>query len=178
MMTVFKKYSFWFVAAAVVLYFVGKYLYAQPRFVNGELAADFTIKSRNNTDFTLSQLRGSYVLLDFWGSWCGPCIQEAPQLRGVYQQFHGKKYKDARDFEVVGIGIERDSFRWENAIQNLGIADWINASDFQYLDSPLAKVYGVRVIPTKFLINTEGVIMSVNPSIEEVKRILSSKIIE
>jgi thiol-disulfide isomerase/thioredoxin len=177
MMTAFNKYFYWIVAAAVVLYFVGRYLYARPRFVNGEAAADFTLKKNDNTDFTLSQLRGSYVLLDFWGSWCGPCLQEAPQLRGVYAQFHGKKFKDAKSFEIVGVGIERSAERWQNAIQSLGIADWYHISDFQYLDSPVAKQYGVRVIPTKFLLNTEGVIVHVNPTSEEIHRFLNDKVV-
>jgi thiol-disulfide isomerase/thioredoxin len=170
-----QKNLFWIGLAAVSLYFIGKYLYAKPRFVNGESAPDFTAMTAQNASFQLAQLRGSYILLDFWGSWCGPCIQEAPQLKNLYSQFKNTAFTDAQSFEIVSIGIEKDETRWRNAIKSLGIDAWTHASDFRYMDSPIALQYGVRTVPTKYLLNTEGVIIGVNQSIEEIEAFLKSK---
>jgi thiol-disulfide isomerase/thioredoxin len=175
MIDFFKKYSFYIFIAVVVLYFIGKYLYSQPKFINGEAAPDFKVALRDGTPFQLSQLKGNYVLVDFWGSWCGPCIQETPALKGLYDQFHGKSFSDAKGFDIVSIGIETDKARWENAIDALQMNWPYHTTDLQRLDSPLAKQFGVRVIPTKFLLNTEGVIVGVNQSLEEIEKFLKGK---
>lgn len=166
----------WILLAALILYFIGKYLYAQPKYINGEKAPDFTATMYTDSSMTLSDLHGHYILLDFWGSWCGPCIAEAPQLKKLYADFQGKNFKDAKGFEIVSVGIESDRIRWQSAIQRLNLNWPYHVSDFQNLDSPIAKMYGVRVIPTKFLINTEGVIVGVNQSMEEIEKILLSKL--
>lgn len=166
----------WIVIAAILLYFIGKYLYAHPKYINGEKAPDFTATMLTGAPMTLSDLKGQYILLDFWGSWCGPCVAEAPDLKKLYDNYHGKNYTDAKGFEIVSVGIESDKMRWQAAIQRLNMNWQYHVSDFQNLDSPIAKMYGVRVIPTKFLLNTEGVIIGVNKPIEEVEKFLSSKI--
>ena len=158
----------WIVLVAILLYFIGKYFYAQPKYINGEKAPDFTATMLTGEPMKLSDLKGQYILLDFWGSWCGPCVAEAPSLKKLYDNFHGKNYTDAKGFEIVSVGIESDKMRWQATIQRLGMNWQYHVSDFQNLDSPIAKMYGVRVIPTKFLINTEGVIIGVNKPIEEI----------
>ncbi len=159
-----------------VLYAVGRYLYKKPDVVNGESAPNFTSMQLNGDAFELSKTRGQYILLDFWGSWCGPCIEEVPKLKNLHEKFHGKKFKDATNFDIVSFGVEKDRTRWVSAVQQLGMTAWQNISDFQYLDSPIAKLYGVRVIPTKMLLNTEGVIIGVNLSVEEMDKLLSEKL--
>ena len=170
-----KNNSFYILIAVVVLYFVSRYFYAQPKYINGETAPDFKVDLRDGTSFQLSQLKGNYILLDFWGSWCGPCIQETPALKGLYDQFHGKSFSDGKGFEIVSVGIETDKARWENAIDALQMNWQYHTTDLQNLNSPLAKQFGVRVIPTKFLLNTEGVIVGVNQSVEEIEKFLKSK---
>ena len=170
MLNKIKQNIFWVALLALALYAIGRYFYAKPRFVNGETAPTFVAQRPDNTRFDLSSLRGKYVLLDFWGSWCGPCAAEAPDLRRLYD-----KHKGAA-FDIVSVGIESDKDKWTHAIARLGLA-WPNhVSDLQNMDSPLAKNYGVRVIPTKFLINPEGIIVGVNQSFEELDRYLSEKL--
>lgn len=171
-----KKYSGWILAGIVLLYFIGRYMYAQPKYINGAQAPDFSAQTLSGSTVSLSQLKGNYVLLDFWGSWCGPCLTEAPHIKALYDKFHGKTFQDAQGFEVMSVGIESDSDRWKAAIQRLNLNWQYHVSDFKNLDSPIAQRYGVRVIPTKFLLNTEGVIIGVNQSPEEIDKILSSHV--
>ena len=163
---------------ALAAYAVGRYFYKKPNVVNGEVAPNIVSVQRNGAPFDLSILRGHYVLLDFWGSWCGPCVEEAPQLKALNDKYLGKKFSDAMGFDMVSVGIEKDKTRWLSAIEQLGIGSWIHVSDFQYLDSPIAKAYGVRVIPTKFLLNTEGVIIGVNQSLADIEKLLDSKVLK
>ncbi len=173
------KNNFIFIALFVfALYAIGRYFYKKPNVINGEVAPKIVSTQPNGESFDLSSLKGHYILLDFWGSWCGPCIQEMPQLKALNTKYLGKKFSDAERFNIVSVGIEQDRNRWLSAIEQLGIGGWIHISDFQYLDSPLAKAYGVRVIPTKFLLNTEGVIIGVNPSIQDIEKVLDSKVLK
>jgi thiol-disulfide isomerase/thioredoxin len=173
-----KSNIFLILLFALAAYAIGRYLYKKPNVINGETAPKIVSTQRDGTPFDLSSLKGKYVVLDFWGSWCGPCLDEAPALKALNDKYLGKKFTDATSFEMVGVGIEKDRDRWLAAIEQLGIGSWIHVSDFQNLDSPLAKAYGVRVIPTKFLLNTEGVIIGVNPSIADIEKVLDSKVLK
>jgi thiol-disulfide isomerase/thioredoxin len=155
---------------------VGRYLYKKPSVINGETAPNFTSMTLDGTAFDLSTMRGQYVLLDFWGSWCGPCIEEVPELKALHQKFYGKKFKDAKNFDIVSFGVEKDRNRWAAAIQQLDMSQWQHVSDFQYLESPVAVLYGVRVIPTKILLNPEGVIIGVNLPTAEMEKLLNEKV--
>jgi thiol-disulfide isomerase/thioredoxin len=170
-----SNYSYILLAIGV-LYMVGRYLYKKPSVINGETAPNFTSMTLDGTAFDLSTMRGQYVLLDFWGSWCGPCIEEVPELKALHQKFYGKKFKDAKNFDIVSFGVEKDRNRWAAAIQQLDMSQWQHVSDFQYLESPVAVLYGVRVIPTKILLNPEGVIIGVNLPTAEMEKLLNEKV--
>jgi thiol-disulfide isomerase/thioredoxin len=176
MLNKFRNNYGYILLAIALLYAVGRYLYKKPSVINGESAPNFSAAQLNGEAFDLSKTRGQYILLDFWGSWCGPCVEEVPKLKSLYQKFHGKPFKDATNFNIVSFGVEKSQERWAAAAQQLGMSEWINVSDLQNLESPIAKLYGVRVIPTKFLLNTEGVIIGVNLSDEEIDKILSEKV--
>lgn len=173
-----KNNIFLVLLLAVALYAVGRYLYKTPSAVNGESAPKLVSTQRDGTPFDLSTLRGRYVLLDFWGSWCAPCLAEVPSLKSLNDKYLNGKFKDGTGFQIVSIGIEKDRERWNAAIEAEGIGHWTHVSDLQYFDSPLAKAYGVRVIPTKFLLNTEGVIIGVNPSFAEIEKLLDAKVLK
>ena len=100
--TIRKNWS-WIVLTMIVIYFIGRYFYKQPKYINGALAPDFVGQMHNGSSMKLSDLKGQYVLLDFWGSWCGPCVAEAPDLKKIYDSFHGKNFKDAKGFEIVSV---------------------------------------------------------------------------
>lgn len=157
---------------------IGRYIYMLPRFSDGEKAPDFSAATLNGEQFQLSQLRGDYVLLDFWGSWCGPCLAENPRLVKLYQKYGNSKLDGSHNFQIVGIAIEQNANRWKRAVEQTQL-NWPyqimdQASSLRFFDSPIAKNYGVKQVPTKYLINPDGEIIAVNPSIEELDELLAS----
>ena len=158
----------------LLLFYLGRHFYMQPKFVNGEDLPSFVGELRNGENFDLSELRGQYVLVDFWGSWCGPCIKEIPSLKELYAKHKGPQ------FTLVSVGVETNKERWEKAIDRLQMP-WPHqifdrATNLRFFDSPLAKQYGIKEIPTKYLLNPEGKIIAVNLSPEELDELLSERL--
>lgn len=170
------KYGFVILIVIVGLVWLGRYLYFKPNYVNGEIAPDFEMTLLDGQKMNLYDLKGNYVLLDFWGSWCGPCRKENPELVRLYKEFNGRDYKDGKSFEVVSIGLEMNEARWKAAIQRDGLSWPWHHADFDRMNSPIASKYGVREIPTKFLITPDGYIAGVNQSIDEIRAFLTSRI--
>jgi thiol-disulfide isomerase/thioredoxin len=155
---------------------LGKYLYLKPKNITGEKAIEITGQLPNGTPFSLSALQGKYVLLDFWGSWCGPCRQSHPQLVSLYADYKNQEFKDASGFEIVSIALERGAANWQKAIQADQLIWPYHLLAAESFDSPIAKSYGVKQIPTKFLINPDGIMMAVDPSFEQIAKLLNDRI--
>jgi thiol-disulfide isomerase/thioredoxin len=162
-------------AFGVAIYY---FLLRSPMSNEGKIAPDFTTELINGESFTLSELRGEYVLLDFWGSWCPPCRRDNPNLARLYNEFHGKSFQDGTNFSIVTVALERNNKHWENAAKKDGFM-W-NHQIVQeakiVLLSPLAQKYSVKDIPAKFLIDPKGKIIGVNQSYAEIKAYLQSKL--
>lgn len=166
------------IAAAV---FFGKQVFMAPKYSDGEMAPDFETTLIDGQPFSLSDLKGNYVLLDFWGTWCGPCRVEFPKLKTLHQKYHDAEFKDADNFHIVGIALEREGAnsmdRTKRAINSLGL-NWDYhifdpISNFKLLNAKIATgLYGVREVPTKYLIGPEGNIIGVNLPFEEIEMIL------
>ena len=131
-------------------------LAARKRVAPGSPAPDFTLKNIRGEDISLSSLRGSYVLIDFWASWCVPCREGMPLLKSLYDRYHEK------GLEIVGIANEHNGEDWRRAIEHDGSA-WIQLRDeFPERGKParVASQYAVHSIPAFFLIDREGIIIS------------------
>ncbi|ANI88261.1 hypothetical protein A9P82_02445 [Arachidicoccus ginsenosidimutans] len=133
------------------------------------LAPDFVLKDTAGTEHRLSDYRGKYVLVDFWASWCGPCLREMPNVVEAYKQFKSK------NFQILGISLDGGSGnakeKWENAIEHEGMT-WPQLSDLMGWNSTVAKQYMVTSIPMNFLINPEGKIIAKNLRGDDLKNAL------
>lgn len=124
--------------------------------VVGNKAPDFNSILRTGENVKLSDYLGnSYVLIDFWASWCPPCRAENPHLVEVY-----KKYKD-KGFEVIGISLDKKEDPWLKAIQQDGLP-WEQFIDPKAWAGEGVVKYGVRLIPSNFLIDKNGNIVAKN----------------
>ena len=120
----------------------------------GNEAPEINLPDPDGSNVALSSLKGKYVLVDFWASWCGPCRRENPNVVKLYE-----KYK-SDGFEVYGVSLDSSKDRWVNAIAQDNLS-WIHVSDLSKWESVAAKAYGVRSIPHTVLLDKEGKIMSV-----------------
>lgn len=121
-----------------------------PPIAHGMAAPDFRAVTLDSNSFQMSDLRGRLVLLDFWGTWCGPCIAEIPYLKRAYDVYRDK------DFEIVSIGI--DDPRKLKTYVNKNRLDWIHIQ--QNKDSKLLRLYQVSGYPSSFLIDRAGAIVA------------------
>ncbi len=121
----------------------------------GQAAPEITLNDTLGNPISLSSLKGKFVLIDFWASWCGPCRAESPNLVKAYAEFKDK------GLEIYGVSLDKDKTKWTQAIKADKLT-WIHVSDLKgWLCAP-AKVYGVNSIPHSVLIDKDGIIIDKN----------------
>ncbi|MEO1408317.1 MAG: TlpA disulfide reductase family protein [Bacteroidota bacterium] len=121
----------------------------------GAVAPDFTQRTPEGEEFSLSDLRGKVVLLDFWASWCGPCRRENPHVVKLY-----KKYQE-KGFDILGVSLDRQKDRWLAAIDKDKLT-WHHVSDLKGWQNEVAGSYSVRSIPHTLLLDQDGKIIARN----------------
>lgn len=129
----------------------------------GQPAPEIELPSPDGTMVKLSDLRGKYVLIDFWAAWCKPCRQENPNVVRLYNQ-----YKD-KGFEVFGVSLDRTKEDWVKAIADDGLT-WTQVSDLKYFNSAAAELYQIDAIPATYMVDPEGKIVAKDlrgPSLEK-----------
>ncbi len=146
------------------------YKYRMPRFVAGEKAPDFEVALLSGERAKLSDLKGKYVLLQFWGSWCGPCRRENPELLTIYQKYHDK------GFEIFSIAMEQNPRAWQAAIAQDGMIWKYHSMESADFTGGLAKQFNIHQIPTTFLISADGVIMGADLKPYYIDKMLREKI--
>ncbi len=109
---------------------------------------DFTVTDMTGAEVTLSKLKGSVVLLDFWATWCPPCRDEVPRLISIQERFGSRK------FVLISVSLDRDPQAARRFVAEKRM-EWVHVVDSQAARE-LAEKYGVRYIPSTFVIDRQG----------------------
>ena len=125
----------------------------------GKPIMDFTQTDADGNPVTASQVMkqpgNRYLLIDFWASWCGPCMRELPFIKEAYSNYSGK------GFQILGVSLDRSREPWIKAMQDNDMK-WVNVSDLKYWSNEVAQMYGINSIPANFLIDcSTGTIVAV-----------------
>lgn len=124
--------------------------YAVDLLKKGTAAPDFKMQTMNGEAFQFKTLKGKYVVLDFWASWCPDCRKDAPNIVKLYNDFHNL------GVEFVGISMDTDADAWKTAVEKYGIS-YTQVSELKkFHDTDIAKKYGVKWIPSMYLIGKDG----------------------
>ena len=115
-------------------------------------APDFTLKARDGNNLRLAEQRGDIMLINFWASWCGPCIQEMPQLDKLAQKYQ------ALGVQVWGINVENDPSAAKAYLSKVNVEFPILFD----LDNSVSKAYRVEAMPTTVILDKNGSVRSVH----------------
>jgi thiol-disulfide isomerase/thioredoxin len=150
---------------------LGKKLAAQivseKKTIPGQKAINIVQKNPSDKLISLASLKGKYVLIDFWASWCGPCREDNPQLLKNYNQYKGK------NFEIYAVSLDSEKAPWIQAIAEDKLP-WIHVSDLKGGKNSAAADYTVRAIPQNVLVDPSGMIIAKNLDSETLNKKLSS----
>ncbi|WP_196890182.1 TlpA family protein disulfide reductase [Aureivirga sp. CE67] len=126
---------------------------AESKIVIGKKAPQFALKSIDGEIYTVDFSKKDYTVLDFWGSWCTPCISGFPKMKEKYEQFKDK-------IEIIGIACNDTENKWKKTINKHDLK-WKNLINNEKLDKDVSVKYAVEGFPTKLIINSNGIIVGI-----------------
>lgn len=119
----------------------------------GGMAPNFELTTPDGKKLSLYDLRGHIVLLDFWASWCAPCLAEVPNLKAIYEKYHGK------GLNILGVSLDEKEAVWKSAIERKGLT-WQHVSSLKGWKCPVAQRFKVTGIPRMYIIDAQGKIIA------------------
>jgi thiol-disulfide isomerase/thioredoxin len=116
---------------------------------------DLKFTALDGTEIDLAKMRGKVVLIDFWATWCGPCVQEVPNVVEAYEDLHPK------GFEIIGISLDKDKAKLEAFIKEKGMA-WPQYFDGKGWQNEISSRFGIQSIPAMWLVDKKGMLVETN----------------
>ncbi|WP_084439725.1 TlpA family protein disulfide reductase [Dyadobacter alkalitolerans] len=155
--------------------FITANVYAQKNEIKvGKKAPEIALPSLTGDTISLSGQKGKVVLVDFWASWCAPCVEEQPELRKLYNRFN-KSGNNAKNFEIFGVSLDSKKPAWEKTVRKYKIT-WIQVSDLKFWTSPVAKTYEIEALPFNVLLDKAGTIVGVNLHGKELENAIEAEL--
>lgn len=144
--------------------------------VQQETMQDNTIPDIKMNDIDGSQTsikaevaKNKITILDFWASWCGPCVQEAPSVVALYNDYH------AKGLGIIGISLDKDEVSWKQAIERLDMK-WKHLSDLQGWDNVAAQLFNVNSIPHTVVVDGQGTILAQGLRGDDLRQFIAEKL--
>jgi thiol-disulfide isomerase/thioredoxin len=138
----------------------------------GETAPEINLPDLKGNTIALSAFKGKVVLIDFWATWCSPCVEEQPQLHKLYEKYNQSIFNNGKGFEIYGVSLDSKKTDWQAAIKKMKI-NWVQVSDLKFWSSPVARLYNIEALPFNVLIDGNGVIIAENLHAEELENKLA-----
>lgn len=156
----------------VVILLFGLHLHNAQVLNMGDIVPEITAPTIDGKEFKLSSLKGKVVLMDFWATWCAPCVQEQPELKKLYEKH--KTQVDSKEFEILGISLDKSKENWQKVVEK-NLINWPQIGDLKFWKSPIAKAYSINELPYNLIIDGEGKIIAKNLHGEELEKFLETK---
>jgi peroxiredoxin len=143
----------------------------------GDKAPEIKLPAPNGDIIALSSSKGKLVLIDFWGSWCAPCVKEQPELAKLYRKYKQSNFTNGKGFEIYGVSLDAKKEMWENIINKMNI-NWIQVSDLKFWRSPVTKTYNIQALPFNVLIDGNGIILAKNLHGNELEKVIAKFLVK
>lgn len=132
----------------------------------GKVLPNFSAKDLDGAPISLEEYRGKVVLLDFWAVWCGPCVSEMPNVKKVYDKYHGE------GFDIIGVSLDTDEAKLREFLRENDIP-WRQIFSGKGWNSPIAKQFEIQAIPAPWLIDRDGRLISPHARGIALKRLVA-----
>ena len=131
----------------------------------------FTMNDINGKSVAIQDemAKNKLTILDFWASWCGPCMQEAPNVVAVYNDYQSK------GLGIVGISLDNDEAAWKEAVEQLHMS-WTQLSDLKGWDNEAARLFRVNSIPHTVIINSKGEVLAEDLRGDELRKFVAAQL--